>query len=263
MFGLVEIDLDGRIAPTILLDLEDFDAAIAELDARYIAGEAAAHAHVWSVIADGFGSIRRHELPPTTPDCVSIDHRRTAAFAPGELNAYFRAAFDLTADFRICVEAVHCLNDVGAVCTHVTHGVSHEGFEAEWREVDVLTVEGNIVNHCEVFDESDIDAALAKFNELSRQTPRLENAASQMGDRFLANFAAGDWDAMAEILADDYYTDAAVTSWAAESMVEMPRSPACKCKPTSASRTPRRPSLRSAASASPSAVSATRVTIKS
>ena len=33
----------------IVFDLEDFDAAIAELDARYIAGEAAAHARTWSV----------------------------------------------------------------------------------------------------------------------------------------------------------------------------------------------------------------------
>ena len=100
-------------------DPDDFDAAIAELDARYLASEGAAHSHVWSVIASGFGSIRRYELPPTTPDCVSIDHRRTTAFAPGELNAYFRAAFDLTEDVKIYVEAVHRLNDVGTVCTHV------------------------------------------------------------------------------------------------------------------------------------------------
>ena len=74
---------------------------------------------------------------------------------------------------------MHRLNDVGAVCTHVTHGVSHEGFEAEWREVDVLMVEGNIVNHCEVFDEADIDAAFAKFEELSPHEGRVKNAASR------------------------------------------------------------------------------------
>ncbi|HXB87853.1 BTAD domain-containing putative transcriptional regulator [Mycobacterium sp.] len=207
IFGIVEIDVDDRIAAWVTFDLDDFDAAIAELDARYLAGEAAAHAHVWSVLADGFGSIRRYELPPTTPDCVSIDHRRTAAFAPGELNAYFRAAFDLTADAKIYVEAVHRLNDVGAVCTHVTHGVSHEGFAAEWREVDVLMVEGDIVNRSELFDEADIDAALARFDELQPQTPRLENTASQVGARYRAHFAAGNWDAMADIIADDFFGD--------------------------------------------------------
>ena len=167
VFGLVEIDTDERIVAIVSFDLDDFDAAIAELDARYLASEGAAHAHVWSVIAGGFAAIHRYELPPTTPDCVSIDHRRTAAFAPGELNAYFRAAFDLTADVKIYVEAVHRLNDSERFVTHVTHGVSHEGFAAEWREVDVLMVEGDVVNRCEVFDEADIDAALAKFEELS------------------------------------------------------------------------------------------------
>ena len=148
-------------------DLDDFDAAIAELDARYLAGEAAAHAHAWSVIAGGFAAISRHELPPTTPDCVSIDHRRGTAFAPGELNAYIRAAWDLTADVKIYIEAVHRLNDLGAVCHPCGAWVSHEGFDAEWREVNILTVEGDMVNRCEIFDEADLDAALAKFDELS------------------------------------------------------------------------------------------------
>ena len=70
-----------------------------------------------------------------------------------------------------------------------------------------MTVEGDLVNRCEVFDEADLDAALARFDELSRPAPRLENAASQVAERFLAHFAARDWDAMAEILADDISID--------------------------------------------------------
>ena len=169
--------------------------------------EAAAHAHVWSVIASGFGSIRRYELPPTTPDCVSIDHRRAAAFAPGELNAYFRAAFDLTADVKIYVEAVHRLNDVGAVCTHVAHGTSHEGFAAEWREVDVLMVEGDIVNRAEIFDEADLDAALARFEELSRPSASAGKRSKPSGRALLAHLAAGDWDAIAETVGAIISTD--------------------------------------------------------
>ena len=45
---------DRRRQPSsavVVFDLEDIDAAFAELDARYLAGEAAAHAHTWSVIA--------------------------------------------------------------------------------------------------------------------------------------------------------------------------------------------------------------------
>ena len=32
-----------------MFDLDDFDAAFEELDARYLAGEAAAHAQTWSL----------------------------------------------------------------------------------------------------------------------------------------------------------------------------------------------------------------------
>ena len=42
------------------------------------------------------------------------------------------------------------------------HGTSQEGFDAEWRGIDFLTVDGDLLNRCEVFDEADLDAALAR-----------------------------------------------------------------------------------------------------
>jgi DNA-binding SARP family transcriptional activator len=207
VLSLVEIGTDDRIVTRVWFDPDDFDAAIAELDARYLAGEAAAHARTWSAITGGHAALNRHELPPTTPDCVSIDHRRGAPFAPGELIAYFRAGWDLNQDIRTYVEVVHRLTDLGAVCTHVAHGVSHEGFDAEWRGVDLLTVEGDMVNRCEAFDEVDLNVAIAAFEELGALTPGLENAASRVLACFQAHFAAGDWDAMAEVLADNYSSD--------------------------------------------------------
>ena len=71
VLSIVEIDADERIAAVVTFDLDDIDAAFAELDARYLAGEAAAHAHTWSVIARGYAAINRHELPATTPDWVN------------------------------------------------------------------------------------------------------------------------------------------------------------------------------------------------
>ncbi len=46
--------------------------------------------------------------------------------------------------------------------------------------INLLTVEGDLINRCELFDEADLDAALARFDELSRPAPQLENAASQV-----------------------------------------------------------------------------------
>jgi len=204
---LVEIDAVQRITALIAFDLDDFDAAFEELDARYLAGEAAAHARTWSVVTRGFAALNRRELPPTTPDWVNIDHRRGTAFAPGEMPALLGAAWNLTSDLRNFIETVHRLNNLGAVVTHTAHETSQEGFLAEWRVISVLTLEGDVFNRCEVFDETDLDAALARFEELNRPAPRLENAASEVGERFLAHFAASDWDAMAEILADDFSGD--------------------------------------------------------
>ena len=162
-----------------MFDPDDIDAAFEELDARYLAGEAAAHAHTWSVIAQAYAAFNRRELPATTPDWVNIDHRRGTAFAPGDPTAYIRAAWDIAPDISIYIEAVHRLSNLGAVVTHVANGTSQEGFDAEWREIDLLTFDGDLISRCEIFDEADIDAALARFDELSRPAPRLENAATR------------------------------------------------------------------------------------
>ena len=208
MLGIVEINADNRMAARVLFDLDDFDAAIKELDARYLAGEAAAYAQTWSVVAEAYAAFNQRDLSATTPDWVNVDHRRGAAFAPGDMIAYIQAAWDDSPDTEIYIAAVHRLSNLGAVVTHVAHGISQEGFDAEWRDIHILTVEGHLATRSELFDEGDLDAALAKFDELSRPAPpRPENAASQVYDRFWAYFAARDWAAMAEILADDISTE--------------------------------------------------------
>ena len=60
---------------------------------------------------------------------------------------------------------------------------------------DIFTFDGDLLSRYELFDEADLDAALARFDELQPQAPRLENAASQVEQRFLTYFAARDWDA--------------------------------------------------------------------
>ncbi len=118
-----------------------------------------------------------------------------------------RAAWGLAQTGRIYMDEVHRLNEAGAVVTHTAQGTSKEGFDAEWREVMLIAFEHESVCRCELFDESDVNAALTRFDELSLPTPRLENAASRMYFRFNAHLAARDWDAMAEMIADDLCDD--------------------------------------------------------
>ena len=130
--------------------------------------EAAAHAHTWSVIGGMYAALNRREPPPTTPDWVNIDHRRTTAFAPGDAIASLQATWDLTSDFAIHIEIVHRLTDLGATLTYAAHGTSHGGFDAKWHEIAIVTVEGDRINRCELFDEADVDAAVTRFDELNR-----------------------------------------------------------------------------------------------
>ncbi|WP_066972719.1 BTAD domain-containing putative transcriptional regulator [Mycobacterium sp. 852002-50816_SCH5313054-b] len=205
--NVVEIDDDERIAKVATFDLDDLDAAIAELDARYIVGEAVPYSRTWSVITRAYDALNRRELPPTTPDWVNIDHRRGTSFASGEMPAILDAAWNLTMDLSHTITTVHRLTDLGSVLTNTSHETSQEGFDAEWRVITVATVEGDLLSRCEIFDEADLDGALARFDELSLPTRRLENAASQAGERFLTRFASGDWDAMTQMLADNFSND--------------------------------------------------------
>ncbi|WP_156687475.1 BTAD domain-containing putative transcriptional regulator [Mycobacterium sp. Marseille-P9652] len=199
-----EIDADDRISAFIAFDPDDFDAAIAELDARYLAGEAATFASTWSAIARAYASISERKPPATTPDWINIDHRRAAAFAPGDANAYVRAIWDLTPDVNIYVESVLMLGETGAVISHASHGTSRGGFDAEWRAVNLFTVEGDTINRCEIFDEADIDAATARFAQLSQPVRQLENTAARVFGHVWSYYAARNWDAMAQTVADDY-----------------------------------------------------------
>src|SRR5262249_203251 len=107
----------------------------------------------------------------------------------------------------IRTEAAHRLSGYGAVVTRTAYGTSPEGFDAEWPMIHLLTVEGDRINRCEIFDEADLDAALAPFEELQPQPRRPENQATQLAERIGANFAARDWTARAELLADDCSID--------------------------------------------------------
>ena len=200
VLNVVEIDADERIVATVAFDLDDFDAAIAELDARYLAGEAAAHAHTWSVIAAAYAALNRRELPPTTPDWVNIDHRRGASFAPGELPAYFRAGWNSRLTSATYIEAVHRLNNLGAVVTHAATWDLARGFRrrvARDRRLDGRRRLGQPLRSIRRGGprrrDREVRSAQPAGTAAGKRGKPSESSA------FEAYFAARDWDAMAEI----------------------------------------------------------------
>jgi hypothetical protein len=164
---VMEVGQDDLMRLQVIFDPDNIDAAFEELDARYLAGEAAAHSHAWAIIAQAYAALSRGELPATTPECVNIDHRRGIAFG-GAVIPYVRATWDVTPDFKTHVEVVHRLTDLGAVVCWASYGTSQEGFHAEWRGITLSTLEGDQINRCEMFDETDLDDALARFDGLEQ-----------------------------------------------------------------------------------------------
>jgi hypothetical protein len=158
------------------------------------------------VIAGAHAAFNRHEL--AAADWVTIDHRPLVAIGPNDLPATIRAVWDLTPDVSIHVEEVHRLSSFGAVVTDTMSGTSPEGFDAEWRMIQLLTVEGDRIDRCEVFDEADLDAALARFDELERRTRRLENAATRIWARAADAFNGRDVDGLLPLAsAESRYED--------------------------------------------------------
>jgi hypothetical protein len=204
---IIEVDADGLLTTGVVFDLDDIAASYEELDDRYLAGEAAVYANTWSTITEAYAATNRRESPATTPDWIAVDHRRLQRIERSNLDTYLSATWDLAPDISFQVEAVHRLRNVGCAVTRTATGTSQAGFRAEWRQIDVFTVEGDKISRLEVFDEADLDAALARFDELNTQKPKLENAASQLDQRFWKYFAARNWDGIAAIADDDICID--------------------------------------------------------
>jgi hypothetical protein len=166
-----ETNAGNQIVARIVFDPDDIDAAFEELEARYLAGEAATHPDTWSVITGAFAAMNRRELPAAAPDWVNVDHRRLATIESGDLIASLRALWELMSDLSFRIEAVHRLSHIGALFTRVANGTSQDGLDAEWRCTEIMTVDGEAITRVEVFDENDFDAALARFDELDRPAP--------------------------------------------------------------------------------------------
>ena len=107
------------------------------------------------------------------------------------------------ADISIYIESVHRLTDRGAVVTHVGVGTSQDGFDAEWRVVYLATLDGDLINRGEIFEEADLDTALARFDELAELKPRLENEATRIGAQLADAYNRRDLDAYLSLASPD------------------------------------------------------------
>ncbi len=114
-----------------------------------------------------------------------------------------RAIWDLTPDISIYMEAVHRLSDLGAVVT--AGGVWDLARGLRRRVADDRPFHGRRRpdQPLEIFDEADLDAALARFDELERPTPSFENAATRTWARAADAFNRRDVDSFLALMTAD------------------------------------------------------------
>jgi hypothetical protein len=70
--------------------------------------------------------------------------------------------------------------------------------------IDIFAVEHGRLSRCEVFDEADLDAALARFDELSRPTLSFGNAATRTWARVAHAFNLRDVDGLLALASADH-----------------------------------------------------------
>ena len=156
--AVTEVDDEGLLHDNVSFDIDDIAAAFAELDARYLDGEAAAYARTWSVVAGTYATLNSRQMPARTPDCVMVDRRSSITYE-GDAAQFLNATWEMAPDITFRIEAVHHLNALGAVIGFTSSGTSEKGFTAQWRALNVLTIEGDLISRGEVFDEDDLEAA--------------------------------------------------------------------------------------------------------
>ena len=90
--------------------------------------------------------------------------------------------------------------------------VGDDGWTVGVESLAVVAIRGGLVHGIELFATEQLDAALARFDELSEvfasaPTGRLENAATQIGNRRVALLLAGDVDGLDDLTAPGFVHD--------------------------------------------------------
>jgi ketosteroid isomerase-like protein/tetratricopeptide (TPR) repeat protein len=215
--GVDEVGSDDRFVNVVLFDPGDLDAAYAELDECYAAGEGAPYAVLLSnldALGEAAGAGDREAFMGLLPeDFRLVIHRRFAdpgaALGRDDFFTLLRTGVgNLDVRFRPRTEHVLRLSPTLGVFVLAVRGTMGGG-DFEISLVNVLGHDGSRPRTLETFDPDQLDAALARYEALSR--PQLRpvprrvrpNAATATAARVDAAIAARDVDGFLATWADD------------------------------------------------------------
>ena len=219
MLQLVGLDDEGRIALQIWFDVEDVDAAMAELDARHAGSEldtacvrlihqldAAYDRDAWDEVGQCIGAI------------VSVESRRKIV-GVGRLDNSHSEWLNAAKHYRETLAQVRYRHTVVAArgerlaLTSLEVGPTDQSPGAPrdaLLQLYGLDEAGRLTLHMH-FDIDDLDAAMAELDaqyarlENERPPTPLENECVRVGDRVLAAINSEDWDEFERLFAPEVF----------------------------------------------------------
>ena len=211
---LLELDDNGLVSRYVFFDEHDLDAAIYELDQRYLAGEGSVHAQVLRPAQALLDAGRRHDFEAMagllSSDFVSVDHR-PLAFGDNDRDHFLSAARTITEiGLREISSIVRVVYVVGRAVLAVQHGrrVTDRGAWYEWDGPVVALFDPSYrVCRIEYYAADDFDRAVARLDELGsadRRTPFARNSAVRQAERLVACFNARDFDGARLLIGHDF-----------------------------------------------------------
>jgi len=207
LLWLVEVDANGRRVLLVTFDPEDIDAAYAELDDRYQAGEAACdrRAAVTRAFVGAFATRDWSTMAGLLAPDIEVHDHRLLGWEPLRGRAAYRHALEmlveLAPDVRLRIDHVRMVGS-GFLCVTRWLG-THEGGVFEAPSITVSEIDG--VSRARRFDQYDIDqmdeawarveAIAASGSDCPLAALVRPNAATAAVERVEEAFEARDWAA--------------------------------------------------------------------
>jgi hypothetical protein len=168
-----ESDDSGHLCASVTFDLGDFDLAMAELDVRFNAGEASAHAEVWNALRRARQAIRRQDwdtlIEFTSDDAPIHDHRPLRSrpvYAVRDSIEDFRAIYAMSPEAKVLVRHVLGLCARGCLMIGEWRGAMDGGvFELLTATVVEVGPDGKVVR-TDHHDLDQIDEARERYARL-------------------------------------------------------------------------------------------------
>jgi len=201
-----ERDAAGLSTAIVVFDVDDLDAAHAELDARFRAGEGAPfhdlldHVRAFDAAAGEPDPDALERLLPS--DFEVLSHRRFAdigrRFGRGEYVASMAAIRDMGGRGRLRTNHLRIANRVAIADTSWVG--AREGDAFEIASVALFAHDGRVVRSMEMFDAEQAAEAIARYEQLSIErepTERVDTTATRSEAAFQQAWGARDWTRLA------------------------------------------------------------------